>query len=286
MKAINNKKTFLKAVSSVAIAVSLVACSSSTNESTDVSTTKGDATTTPANNAKESKAKKVFASIPDPVEATKLLKEAGAKYNAAYLNPIENASKYSSVKTKAINLGVYGSDLSFISLYDQTQESMLYLKCTNTLASSLGISGAFDENTTNRIQGNMDKKDSLLAIISGSYWTADKYLTSNGQPGVSSLIVAGGWIEGLYIATRIAVTTKSEAIITQIAQQKISLVNLLDMLDSYKTENNGTTDVLKSLTDLKQVFDASTKDGNKLTDDQFKAISDKAAEVRNSFIKP
>ena len=218
--------------------------------------------------------------------ATKLLKDAGAKYNATYLNPIENASKYSSVKTKAINLGVYGSDLSFISLYDQTQESMLYLKCTNTLASSLVISGAFDENTTNRIQANMDKKDSLLTIISGSYWTADKYLTGNGQPGVSSLIVAGGWVEGLYIATRIAQTTKNEAVISQIALQKTSLVNLLDMLDSYKSENNGTADVLKSLNELKQVFDTVTKDGGKLTDDQFKSLSDKTAEVRNSLIKP
>ena len=163
---------------------------------------------------------------------------------------------------------------------------MLYLKCTNTLASSLGISGAFDENTTNRIQANMDKKDTLLTIISGSYWTADKYLTGNGQPGVSSLIVAGGWIEGLYIATRIAQTTKNEAVISQIAQQKTSLVNLLDMLDSYKSENNGTADVLKSLNDLKQVFDTVTKDGGKLTDDQFKSLSDKTEEVRNSFIKP
>ena len=286
MKAINNKKTLLKTASSLMIAVSLVACSSSSNDSNDVSANKTDATTVPANNAKESKAKKVFSSIPDPVVATKLLKDAGAKYNAGYLNPIENASKYSSVKTKAINLGVYGSDLSFISLWDQTQESMLYLKCTNTLASSLGISGAFDENTTNRIQANMDKKDTLLTIISGSYSTADKYLTGNGQPGVSSLIVAGGWIEGLYIATRIGQTTKNEAVISQIAQQKTSLVNLLDMLDSYKSENNGTADVLKSLNELKQIFDTVTKDGGKLTDDQFKSLSDKTEEVRNSFIKP
>ena len=287
MKTITTKKTLLKAASSLVIAVSLVACSSPTTETTDVNTTKTDTPAAPANNAKESKAKKVFSSIPDPVVATKILKDAGAKYNASYLNPVENASKYSSVKAKAINLGVFGSDLSFISLYDQTQESMLYLKCTNTLASSLGISGAFDENTTSRIQANMDKKDTLLNIISGSYWTADKYLTGNGQPGVSSLIVAGGWIEGLYIATRIANVTKNEAVSTQIAQQKTSLINLLDMLDSFKAENNGTADVIKSLTDLKQVFDNEAKDASgKLTEAQLKAISDKTAEVRNSFIKP
>lgn len=286
MNLLNNKSILLKAVSSVAIVVSMAACSSSTNESAEVSS-KGTDAPAAANTAQDSKVKKVFSAIPDPVEATKLLKDAGAKYNASYLNPIENASKYSSVKTKAINLGVYGSDLSFISLYDQTQESMLYLKCTNTLASGLGITGAFDENTTTRIQSNMDKKDSLLAIISGSYWTSDKYLVANGQPGVSSLIVAGGWIEGMYIATRIGMSSKNEAVITKIGLQKSTLVNLIDLLETYKSENNGSGDVVKSLNDLKTVYDAAATDASgKLTDDQFKSICDKTAEVRNAFIKP
>ena len=286
MKAQHNT-TILKVASVLSIALSMVACSSSTNESSEVSTKTSDVTAPPANKVQDSKAKKVFSSIPEPIEATKLLKDAGAKYNAGYLNPIENASKYTSVKAKAMNLGVFGSDLSFISLYDQTQESMLYLKCTNTLASGLGITGAFDENTTTRIQASMDKKDSLLAIISGSYWTADKYLVGNGQPGVSSLIVAGGWVEGLYIATRIGVTTKNEAVITQIGAQKTSLVNLIELLETYKNENNGTVEVLTSLNDLKAVFDASTTDASgKLTEAQFKAISDKTGEIRNAFIKP
>ncbi len=276
-----NKTTLLKAALSLTIAVALAACTSSNNDKNDVS---GKADTTKAiSKEKVSKAKKVFSSIPDPVETTKLLKDAGAKYNASYLNPVENASKYSSVKAKALNLGIYGSDLSFISLFDQTQESMLYLKCTNTLASGLGINGAFDENTTTRIQNNLDKKDSLLAIISQSYWTADNYLVENGQPGTSSLIVAGGWIEGLYIATKVAAATKNETIANQIGQQKTSLANLMELLDNSKAENAGIAEVLKSLADLKKIYDGLTD--TKLTDDQLKQISDKAAEIRNGIIK-
>lgn len=288
---------------SVAVATMLVCgCGSDTTDHDEVNTVD----TVDASKNRDTKAQNVFYSIPSPIETTSLLKEAGAKYNKAYLNPIENLAKYESVKAKALNLGVYGSDLSFTSIFDQTQESMLYLRCTNTLASKLGISGAFDEKTTERIEANMENRDSLLSIISDSYWTADAYLKDNGQPGISALIIAGGWIEGLYIATQVANTTKSKAIITRIGEQKLSLDNLIALLDSHKTENEGIAEVLTSLTELKQIYDSVngsagettvstdkekgvTTIGNgssyELSADQLKQITEKATQIRNKIIK-
>jgi len=294
-----NKLKFL----SLLLASTLIcSCGSDTNDSEEISATD----TTDASKTKDTKAQNVFYSIPSPVETTSLLKAAGAKYNKSYLNPIENLSKYESVKAKALNLGVYGSDLSFTSMFDQTQESMLYLRCTNTLASKLGISGAFDEKTTERIEANMNNRDSLLGIISDSYWTADAYLKDNGQPGVSALIIAGGWIEGLYIATQIALTTKSEAITTRIGEQKLSLENLIALLESHKSENEGISEVMKSLVELKQIYDTIngaagettvstdkekgvTTIGNgssySINADQLKQITEKAKEIRNKIIQ-
>ena len=73
----NNKTDIVKAVSALTIAVALVACNHSGTEKSDV-TTNADTTKT-INKEKSSKAKKVFATIPEPVEKTKLLKDAGAK---------------------------------------------------------------------------------------------------------------------------------------------------------------------------------------------------------------
>ena len=246
------QKTTLFA-SYIAISMAFVACGSSTEDTTgETVDTAADAST----KVRDVKAQNVFYSIPSPIETTTLLKAAGAKYNAKILNPIENAAKYETVAAKALNLGVYGSDLSFTSIFDQTQESMLYLRCTNKLASGLGISGAFDETTTSRIEANMQNRDSLLAIISDSYWNADSYLKENGQPGVSALIVAGGWMEGLYIATQVAAATKNEGIITRIGEQKLSLDNLIALLESYKAENESIPGLLTQLADMKKVFDA------------------------------
>ncbi|MCC6838011.1 MAG: hypothetical protein IT234_05680 [Bacteroidia bacterium] len=278
------------------------ACGSSETDSDGVSLT--DTTTTKSE--KDSKAQNVFYSIPSPVETTSLLKAAGAKYNSAYLNPIENLSKYSSVKSKALNLGIYGADLSFTSMFDKTQESMLYLRCTNKLATGLGISGSFDDKTTERIEANMENRDSLLSIISDSYWNADSYLKENGQPGVSALIIAGGWIEGLYIATQIATDTKNEDVSTRIGEQKLSLDNLMALLESYKSDNEGVAEVYALMSPLKAVYDGIkveptettvstdkengvTTIGNnasyKITADQLKQISDKATEIRNKMIQ-
>ncbi len=297
----NIQKTTLLA-SYIATSLAFAACSSTTDSSTGETVDTAVADT----KVKDVKAQNVFYSIPSPVETTTLLKAAGAKYNAKLLNPIENVSKYATAASKALNLGIYGSDLSLTSIFDQTQESMLYLKCTNKLATGLGISGAFDEKTTSRIEANLENRDSLLAIISDSYWTADAYLKDNGQPGVSALIVAGGWIEGLYIATEIAKTTKNATIVTRIGEQKLSLDNLIALLESNKADNESIPELLKGLGELKKIFDAIpvttaettvTTDKEKgvttvgngstftITPEQLKLITDKSTEIRNKIIQ-
>jgi hypothetical protein len=289
-----------------AFLITAAATISSCGSSADSDNVEGNDTASLVNSEKDTRAQNVFYSIPSPIETTSLLKGAGAKYNSSYLNPIENVSKYSTAAARALNLGVYGTDLSFTSIFDQTQESMLYLRCTNKLATSLGISGAFDEATTSRIEANLENRDSLLTIISDSYWNADSYLKENGQPGVSALIIAGGWIEGLYIATQIANATKNEDIITRIGEQKISLDNLVGLLDTYKTTNDGVNATFLQLQELKTIYDGievksaetevstdkkegvttiDNKSSYKLSPEQLKTISEKCAQIRNKIIQ-
>jgi hypothetical protein len=286
----------MKATTIFASVISISLLVSSCGSSTDSSMEGAIDTANTNYHEKNTKAQNIFNSIPSPIETTVLLKNAGAKYNAKYLNSVDNLSKYSSVAAQALNLGVYGSDLSFTTMFDQTQESMLYLRCTNKLASNLGINGAFDENTTARLEANVENKDSLLIIISNSFWTADSYLRENGQPGLSSLIVAGGWIEGLYIATQVASATKNDGIREKIAEQKVSLDNLVGLLDTYKADNEGIVDVLKNLTELQAIFNKVEMANNKdsvavaktesfvpVSEDLLKEITAKITQIRTKI---
>src|SRR5688572_1084537 len=56
-------------------------------------------------------AENVFIYIPSPIQTAELLKQAGAKYNADLLNDPDNASRYTTTASMALNMGVYGSDL-------------------------------------------------------------------------------------------------------------------------------------------------------------------------------
>lgn len=261
-----------------ALVASLVACGSPENENDGITT---DGVENNVQAQKNDKIQKIFATIPAQSETLAMLESAGARYSAKALNPVENLSKYSSVKAKALNLGVYGMDLGVTNIFDQTQESMLYLRCTNKMATSLGISGAFDDNMSARLEANSENKDSLLAIITDSYRTADTYLQENGQPGVSSIMVVGAWIEGLYISSQIALETNNEIIIERIAKEKNTLNELIGLLESYKAENEGTEDIISHLKAIKEIFDTITE---KPTPDQFKSLANKVIEVRNKII--
>ena len=278
------KKAF-NYISVLSLSLLTISCGSSGEEGDIVS----NDTSAVKSEARSSQARTVLNSIPSPVETVALLKSAGARYNAKYLNPIENVSKYSTNASKALNLGVYGCDLSFTSIFDQTQESMLYLRCANTLSNELGIMGVFDENTSARLEANQNDKDSLLSIISESFYIADTYLNNNGQPGISTLIVAGGWIEGLAIATKIADDTKKEEVATQIVNQKTSLENLIKLLELQVAESDDVKKMLAQLQELEKIYVTvglalADAPNAKVSAEQLKMISDKANEIRNKMI--
>lgn len=202
------------------------------------------------------KAKNIFYAIPSPIELAQLIQKAGAKYNKDLLNSPDNINKYSTNTSKALNLGVYGADLSYTSVFDDnTQESIIYLACTRKLAEALGVGNAFDEKTVDRIQNNTGKKDSLLTIISDSYMNTDEMLKESQRENASSLVITGGFIEALYLGTQLAKTSKNpQDIINRIAEQKGTLDNVVGLLSSYESDA-GVSAVLTDIKSLKELYD-------------------------------
>lgn len=199
------------------------------------------------------KAQMVFQTVPSPLETASLFQEAGADYNPGITNPLENVSNYSTNTQKALNLGVYGADLSYANIFDQSQESMFYMNCSKKMSDGLGITSAFDAATMERIEENMNNRDSLMTIINDAFWITDAYLKENGQDHLSALIITGGWIEGLYLGTKaINVASPNEALMQRIADQKYSLDNLTELLSTY--ENTEVDAIEQKLKELQEVY--------------------------------
>ena len=170
-------------------------------------------------------AQNVFNTISTRATILELTKLSGAEYNALYLNNPDDVNKYLLESSQALNLGVYGADLNAASIYDQTQETMLFFKCVSVLAKSIGVSNSFDENMGDRMTSNQENRDSTLSIISQAFKTANITLRKNNRPGTSTLLVVGAWVEGIYIACKTAKETNSEPIVKEIFAQKESLIN-------------------------------------------------------------
>jgi hypothetical protein len=175
-------------------------------------------------------AENVFNSLPDRKEILKLVDENGLTYDPDILNNPENIKNYNTEVYIALNLGVYGSDLSVTGVFEQTQESLLFLKCVNSMAQKLGVNKAFDQSMFDRMEAQRDNKDSTLAIISMAFKEADEILKANNRPATSALIIAGVWIEGFYTSCKIAEKTSSEGIIKAIIKHKETLDNIIVLL--------------------------------------------------------
>lgn len=202
-------------------------------------------------------AENVFIYIPSPIQTAELLKQAGAKYNPDLLNSPNNASRYTTTASMALNMGVYGSDLAFAGIFNQNDETVVYMDCTRKMSDGLHVSAAFSDDRKTRLQNNINNRDSVLSIITDSYWDCDAMLQDNDQAHASALMIAGGWIEGLYLACRIAESTNSNDIRIRIVEQRPSLDKLIILLD--KQNNPDAADLSSQLRELKTIFDQLPK---------------------------
>lgn len=252
-------------------------------------------------------AKKIFNALPSPLESAMLIKSAGATFDADILNPTDATSRYSTNRAMALNLGIYTCDLSFSSLYDQTQLVIDYMNAAKEMADGLGILDAINEETINRLEENVNNRDVILDIVSETFLNTNSYLEDNEQPAIASIVLVGGWLEGLYIATQLVGEDEfdSNKLVGRIIDQKLSVDIMLRLLED-NNEHPAVGGIIEQMTEIKDVFDKFTitttkikpeidKETNvtilkstitsNMTPEIFKELTVKVAEVRSSFVK-
>ncbi len=270
---------FLKQLSFFTFILLLSACK---NEKTDDTTVLEDESTKKAVTETKLNAQNVFNTVPDRVKILKLIEENKIEYNGNLLNNPNSITKYSVEFYKAVNLGIYGTDLSIANSFEETQESLIFLKCVNSLASNIGVSSAFDQKMFDRMEANKENKDSTLEIITGAFKKSDEILKNDGRAATSAVILAGSWIEGLYVGCSFAKTVGSESLVQAVLIQQESLKNLIIMLEASNLDETSQFLVL----DLKALLICyKTKEGIKTFNlNSIKDINEKITTLRNKLV--
>ena len=226
-------------------------------------------------NISDEKIPAIYFGVPSPMETTIILKNSGAQFEESIMFPLENHQKELGQSKTAIYLGIYSTDLNYCILSSKKKETLEELSAVINLAKEIHLGSVVNESTKDRIELNLNNKDSMQVIIASTFWEMETVMKENDRSNLSSLIVAGGWIEGLYLACELAKINPDNSVIQQIiADQKYTISNLNELLKSYAFDAEINESIVVPLKYLEKIFDQIKKEEYEETNSKNKEFSD------------
>lgn len=248
----------------------------------------------------------IVQNISSPVEMAALVKSLNADFSGKYLAPTTNVDELTTSFQQALQLGVYAADLGYLNIYNKTNSVLEYITAIKTLADAVRVGQFFDFTTLKRLAQSNQNLDSLMYISVHSFNQMDKYLRTDKRSDLSTLMVTGVWIEGLYLATQVAKADPHPELAERIGEQKIIMGDLMLILENYKSDKQFAK-LIEELNILKNEFndvtitiekgepEAVEEDGMliivqndvsvvNISEERLKSIIAKTEDIRNKLI--
>ena len=178
----------------------------------------------------------IIENIASPIEVAALISSLNIPFSTSYLADPDHLSANTTSFEMAYSLGALSADLGYLNMYEKTGTAVNYLSSMNRLADALQIGQFFDFATIKRLATTSSDLDSLMFISVNSFNNMDDYLRETDRSNLSALMIAGVWMEGLYLATQVATQNNNQDLKSMIGEQKIILNDLLLVLNNYKNE--------------------------------------------------
>ena len=248
----------------------------------------------------------VIATIPSANQITATIKASGAPFSALTLNNPLNAESYTTNFRKAINLGIYGTDLGYIGVYEQEDLLTKHLKVIYDLATDLDLAQFIDRERIEVIRETGVLTDSIFALTGEVFTKMDVHLRDNERYNTSLLLMVGSWLEAIHIAATVTYNSQFDNVTLneKIGEQKIILEKFIKLLNNFQTEPL-FGQLIDDLTQLKLLYDGVDLDEEilikamtdttgkyinskytEITDTQLAKITIKLNEIRHSIIEP
>jgi hypothetical protein len=108
-----------------------------------------------------------------------------------------------------------------------------------------------------RMHNDISDPDTLTSLMQEAYINIENHLQLNERESTAGLIVMGGWVEAMFIATRLVYdpANPDPEVVQKIAEQKYTLTSLLSHLKNYY-DDPVVVYYTKKLKFLKNYFDS------------------------------
>lgn len=243
--------------------------------------------------------------MPTPNELFGLVRQLAGDGHKRLLAPASNAGSFASLRGRAVNFGVYATDLVYASSFKLNVEVARYYLASKKLAEGLGLSAAFTDADFVRLESNLTRGDSLEMISNEAYLRAYERMQQEEMGPVLALVLAGGWMESMHLVIKqIDAFGQSDALMARVAEQKVTLEHLIGLMDAFKDDQDvaavqaqliGLRDIYDRLSVTRAPHKGPSSSGRmvlgddiimELTGDQYKELSAEVERLRTEWTKP
>ncbi|MFP4525583.1 MAG: hypothetical protein ACLFNL_04280 [Bacteroidales bacterium] len=252
--------------------------------------------------------KNITDNISSPIETAALIKKLNVPFSKDYLATTDHVDKYDTNLKQALALGFFGADLGYLNMYSKTSIAVDYLSSIRKLANKIRVGQFFNFQTLKRLATNNENIDSLIYISQRNFNQMDQYLRENNRTHLSTLMVSGVWLEGLYLSCKVYEKSPDPELRESIGEQKIMISDLMILLENFESnpdfanltegyyelyelfkqveisveQGESTSEVV----DGKLVIQQNTTSNVEISDELLEKIIDKTIDLRNKLINP
>jgi len=200
--------------------------------------------------------KETYYGLLTPMEICVIFERLAVPYSTTILNPHSNTDLYLSNSKAAINTGVYGVDFGYLKMFGFGQEVIDYMVTIREMSNKLGIPDNLLIDPIRKVQKDMADPDTITSLMKKAYYDIENHLRQSGRESTAGLMVMGGWVEAMFIATQLVYNPMNPdaEVVQRIAEQKYTLTSLLSFMKNYY-DDPVVVYYTKKLKFLKNYFD-------------------------------
>ena len=209
------------------------------------------------------------------------LSEKECPYNRSILIKTDNKGAPSS--TQSLRFGMYGASFVYSAAYKQTQSASEYLQAILNLSQQLGIESAFDEEELKMLYNSNPEIDKS-SILTKSYLRATEQMYNEERALLVSLMVLGGWIEGMSMSYDVCGQfLEDESIRLGLYDQTYSYYNCLRILRTFEDQES-VKPMIEKMLSLEPLVDSIVKTRGQVDSTLFDKMRIEISLFRNEII--